>query len=75
MKNEKLQQLIDDTIEAKINYFALKDKLVKEYERRFGYIPSQVDDDFFIDTIDYPQGNSMTVAEMTEHAKGRTPQW
>ena len=75
MKDEKLQQLIDDTIEAKLKYFALKDKLGKEYEKRFGYCANQVDDDFFIDTIDYPQGNSMTVKQMTENAKGRKPQW
>ena len=43
--------------------------LEKEYEKRFGYDPSSVDDDFFIDTFHYGSGKRITVNQMAEKAK------
>ena len=69
MKDERLQILIDQTINQKLKFFALVDRLENEYERRFGNKPSDVDDDNFIDTFHMRQGNEMTVFELTEKAK------
>lgn len=69
MKDERLQILINQTIKQKLKFFALVDKLENEYERRFGFKPSDVDDDNFIDTFHMRQGCAMTVKKMTEQAK------
>ena len=67
--DRQLQILIDQTIKQKLKFFALVDKLENEYERRFGFIPSDADDDCFIDTFHTRQGDEMTVEKMTKEAK------
>lgn len=47
------------------------EKVENEYERRFGYNPSDVDDDNFIDTFHMPQNDKMDVATLTQKAKNR----
>jgi hypothetical protein len=69
MTDEKFQKLIDQTIKQKLRFFALLEKVENEYERRFGYNPSDVDDDNFIDTFHMPQNDAMDVATLTERAK------
>ena len=71
MTDEKFQKLIDQTIKQKIRFFASLEKVEIEYERRFGYRPSDVDDDNFIDTFHMPQNDEMDVATLTERAKNR----
>lgn len=69
MTDKQLQILINQTIKQKNKFFALVDKLENEYERRFGFLPSDADDDNFIDTFHMRQGDEMTVEELTERAK------
>ncbi len=71
MTDEKFQKLIDQTIKQKLRFFALLEKVENEYERRFGYNPSDADDDNFIDTFHMPQNDEMDVATLTERAKNR----
>lgn len=69
MLDKELQKLMDETYKLCLQHKAKLDKLEKEYERRFGYDPSSVDDDFFIDTFHYGSGSRVTVKQMTESAK------
>lgn len=71
MTDENFQKLINQTIKQKLRFFALLEKVENEYERRFGYNPSDVDDDNFIDTFHMPQNDEMDVATLTERAKNR----
>ena len=69
MTNKKLQDLINVTIRLKLKYQSKLELLEQEYERRFGYNPSEIDDDNFIDTFHYAQGSDMTVVELIKNAK------
>jgi hypothetical protein len=71
MTNRKFQSLLIRTHKAKEKYFALIAEAEAEYKRRFGYYPSEVDDDHWIDRMHYPQGSCPTVYEVTAHAKDR----
>lgn len=71
MTDKELQELIDLTIEAKNSYHVVLDALENEYKRRFGYLPSEVEDDNFIDTFHYKQRKKMTVEELKFFAEGR----
>lgn len=69
MTDEKLQELINSTIEHKIKYH---DKLVlleAEYTKRIGFNPSDIDDDYFIDIFHYAQGGKVTVKTVIKNAK------
>jgi hypothetical protein len=68
MKDTKFQEIIDKTLRAKQRYFSLLQKVEDEYKKRFGFDPSDIDDDFFIDTFHCKQGYIMTVKEMTKEA-------
>ena len=68
MTDKKLQLLINNTIKHKLIFFNFLDELEREYEVRFGFNPSDVDDDSFIDVFHMRQGCEMTVKEMTEQA-------
>jgi len=69
MTDKKLQELMNATIRLKLKYQSKLELLEQEYERRFGYNPSEIDDDNFIDTFHYAQGSDMTVAKLIENAK------
>ena len=58
MNDANFQKLITRTVLAFRKYDALKVRAEKEYERRFKYNPSDIDDDFWIDTIHYGQGST-----------------
>ena len=51
------------------NYKKLLQELEDEYEARYGQTPSEVDDDFFIDSFDYCQGNLPTLEQVQEMAE------
>lgn len=70
MTDKQFQKILDDTSQACRKYLLLLDKSEKEYVRRFGFHPSDVDDDFWIDTYQY-EGSNATVKEVTESAKMR----
>lgn len=69
MTNKGLQKLMDDTYKARVHHRALLQRLEEEYEKRYGYDPSSVDDDFFIDTFHYASGGKITVKQMDENAE------
>ena len=48
MKDAQLQKLINATIEAGEQYSNLLIELELEYKKQFGFLPSEIDDDFFI---------------------------
>ena len=69
MTDKKLQKLMDDTHRACVHHRELLGKLEIEYEKRFGKHPSDVDDDFFIDTFHYGMGGKITINQMVENAE------
>lgn len=71
MTDKKLKELMDLTIEVRESYIATLQALEDEYKKRFGNYPSDVDDDYFIDTFHYGRSGKISVADMTEKAKGR----
>jgi len=69
MTDKELQKLMDDTYKACIHHKKLLDELEEEYEKRYGYDPSSVDDDYFIDTFHYGSGGRITVKQMAKNAR------
>lgn len=51
MDDTRFQELLDETTEAHKKYLKLLKKAEKEYLKRFGNLPSDVDDDFWIDSF------------------------
>ena len=70
MKDSSFQYLLDRLSTAKKNYDILLESAEKEYKKRFGNYPSDVDDDSWIDTF-HIVGGKMTVKEVGESAKKR----
>lgn len=68
MSDKTLQKLMDKTYKACLQHSELVIELEKEYKNRFGNYPSDIDDDFFIDSFHYGNGKLITVKEMTENA-------
>lgn len=71
MTDKKLKELMDLTIEVRNSYHNTLQVLEEEYKKRFGHYPSDVDDDYFIDTFHYGRSGKISVADMTDKAKGR----
>lgn len=69
MTDKQFQKLIDRCVKAAKLHYALLQDAEAEYERRFGFNPSDVDDDFWIDSLH--QGDEATVAQITESAESR----
>lgn len=69
MTDKQFQKLIDRCVKAAKLHYALLQDAEAEYERRFGYIPSDVDDDFWIDSLHH--GEDCTVEQVTQSAEGR----
>jgi len=69
MTDKQFQKLIDRCVKAAKLHYALLQDAEAEYERRFGFNPSDVDDDFWIDSLHH--GDEATVAQVTESADGR----
>lgn len=74
MNNSKFQSKLTSLAKANLKYKNLLNECEDEYHRRFGFYPSEVDDDAWIDTYHVGTG-SMTVeqvhlnAENNEHYK------
>ena len=71
MKDNDLKELMDITIESLNTYKNTLEVLEEEYKKRFGNYPSDIDDDYFIDTFHYGRSGKISVADMTDKAKGR----
>jgi hypothetical protein len=69
MTDKELQKLMDDTYNACVHHNRLLKELEEEYEKRFGFNPSSVDDDFFIDTFHYGSGSRITVKQMAKNTR------
>jgi len=67
MTDKQFQKLIDRCVKAAKLHHALLQDAEAEYERRFGFNPSDVDDDFWIDSLHH--GVEVTVAQITENAE------
>ncbi len=62
MTDEKWKDLIERSAKAHIEANRLRGLAEKEYERRYGKNPSEIDDDWWIDTI---QGLAQSDVDMT----------
>lgn len=63
MTDEQWKQLIVRTVKAHEKANSLREQAEQEYERRYGQSPSDVDDDWWIDTIT-AQGVSSDAVDM-----------
>lgn len=68
MSDKELQKLMNQTHDLAFRHKHSLRKLENEYEKRFGNKPSDIDDDFFIDTFSYAQGDPITLEQMTSNA-------
>ena len=68
MTDKQFTALMKKTQEAGLKHKKLLTKLEEEYELRYGHLPSEVDDDFFIDAFDYCQGKLPTLEQVHESA-------
>lgn len=69
MNDKELQLLMNKTYSACIKHKELLKQLEAEYEKRYGANPSEIDDDYFIDTFHYGSGNRIILSKMKENAK------
>lgn len=69
MTNKELKKLMDKTYKYACLHHEFLKQLEDEYENRYGCNPSDVDDDFFIDTFIYASGPKCTIKQMDENAK------
>lgn len=53
MTDQNFEKAMKSCYRAFKRHEALLEKIEKEYERRFGESPSELDDDFWIDTFHY----------------------
>lgn len=56
------------TQKSGLKHKKLLKELEEEYELRYGNSPSEVDDDFFIDSFDYCKGRLPTLEQVYESA-------
>lgn len=68
MTDIQFQKLLDKLSKAHIKYSELLSAAEQEYVQRFGDHPSNIDDDFWIDTF-HSIGGHTTVEKITENAK------
>lgn len=68
MSNQEFENLINQTVIACNKHKDLLEKAEKEYVRRFGNHPSDIDDDYWIDLLNYGNG-SVNLAKIIENAK------
>ena len=68
MKDEKYKNLLSKLNEAHIKYHQLLKQAEEEYKKRFGEYPTNLDDDFWIDSFHVkPTGASLE--DVPFHAK------
>jgi len=58
MTDKQWQSVIDKCRKAGNKHLQLLQIAEKEYERRYGNNPSEVDDDWWIDTLHYGRGST-----------------
>ncbi len=58
MTDKQWQRVIDKCQEAGQEHLRLLRIAEAEYEKRYGHNPSEVDDDWWIDTVHYCKGNT-----------------
>lgn len=58
MTDTQWQSVIDKCYKAGREHLRLLDIAEKEYEKRYGFHPSDVDDDWWIDTLHYCNGDT-----------------
>lgn len=58
MTDKQWQSVIDKCRKAGDKHLQLLQIAEKEYERRYGHNPSEVDDDWWIDTLHYCKGDT-----------------
>ena len=68
MTDKQFISLMKKTYEAGRKHIKLLSKLEEEYELRYGHLPSEVDDDFFIDSFNYCQGDLPTLEQVHDSA-------
>lgn len=54
-------------------HFKLLEEITEEYEQRYGASPSDIDDDYFIDTFHYGTGK-VSLKDVKKHAERRIKQ-
>jgi len=70
MTDKKFDLLLNEISIAHAVYLDLLQKGQNEYKRRFGEFPSDVDDDFWIDSFEQSACGA-NLEQVTEHAKNR----
>lgn len=65
MTDSEWKRLIVQTVKAHEKAKSLREKAEQEYERRYGQNPSEVDDDWWIDTIT-AQGESSKSVDLEQ---------
>lgn len=71
MTNKEFETLLTDLNKAHVEHDNLLKKAEEEYKRRFGHYPSEVDDDYWIDSFhDSPAGSSLK--DVIKSAKSRS---
>lgn len=68
MTDKEFAILMRKTQKAGLKHKKLLSDLEEEYYVRYGQYPSEVDDDFFIDSFDYCQGKLPTIEQVHESA-------
>ena len=71
MTDLQYKALLERTMKAKVKYFSLRKRIEKEYEKRIGAYPGDIDDDNFIDRFHYPGNYDIDVNQIMETAKDR----
>ncbi len=69
MTNAKFKSLMKKTFNANRKHKSLLNELEEEYKNRFGNNPSEVNDDFFIDTFHLGGQKLCSIDELTSAAK------
>lgn len=71
MTDKQFQKELDKLAKVNINYKVQLMKVEAEIEKRFGFLPSDVDLDVFIDNFHVGTGY-MTVQQVTEECNSKT---
>jgi hypothetical protein len=69
MTNNKLSKKLIQLLEVKNKYHDLLKEVEKEIEKRYGYYPSEIDNDDFIDSYHYQGGKAMTLKDLDNSMK------
>lgn len=73
MTDKKWQELIIECQKVGIEHLRLLKMAEEEYKKRYGHYPSEVDDDWWIDTLHYCRGdvNLINIKKAAEMRKYR----